>query len=71
MGGHPMMIWKEFTFDSAHYLPNVPSGHKCGLENPTSENLALWFWLRLKTKIPSLSAVEVQETCTCGARYSE
>jgi 6-pyruvoyltetrahydropterin/6-carboxytetrahydropterin synthase len=23
-------IFKEFTFDSAHLLPNVPEGHKCG-----------------------------------------
>lgn len=21
---------REFTFESAHYLPNVPNGHKCG-----------------------------------------
>lgn len=25
-----MEIFKEFTFDSAHYLPNVPKDHKCG-----------------------------------------
>jgi len=24
-----MIIFKEFTFDSAHALPNVPEGHKC------------------------------------------
>ncbi len=24
-----MEIWKEFTFDAAHVLPNVPEGHKC------------------------------------------
>lgn len=24
-----MTIFKKFTFDSAHYLPNVPEGHKC------------------------------------------
>jgi 6-pyruvoyltetrahydropterin/6-carboxytetrahydropterin synthase len=24
-----MTIFKEFTFDSAHYLPNVPEWHKC------------------------------------------
>lgn len=22
-------IYKEFNFDAAHYLPNVPKGHKC------------------------------------------
>ena len=25
-----MEIWKEFRFESAHRLPNVPPGHKCG-----------------------------------------
>ncbi|MCK9503023.1 MAG: 6-carboxytetrahydropterin synthase QueD [Porticoccaceae bacterium] len=25
-----MEIFKEFTFEAAHYLPNVPAGHKCG-----------------------------------------
>ncbi|MCB0557489.1 MAG: 6-carboxytetrahydropterin synthase QueD [Lewinellaceae bacterium] len=24
-----MEIFKEFTFDAAHYLPNVPEDHKC------------------------------------------
>jgi len=23
-------ITKAFAFDAAHYLPNVPAGHKCG-----------------------------------------
>jgi 6-pyruvoyltetrahydropterin/6-carboxytetrahydropterin synthase len=113
-----MIIWKEFTFDSAHYLPMVKEGHKCGrmhghtfkvrieihgevqdngwvmdfgdikaivkptvdmidhavlndfygLENPTSENIAKWFWKRLCGLLP-LHAIEVQETCTSGARY--
>lgn len=25
-----MEIYKQFTFESAHRLPNVPDGHKCG-----------------------------------------
>jgi 6-pyruvoyltetrahydropterin/6-carboxytetrahydropterin synthase len=25
-----MEIFKEFTFEAAHRLPNVPDGHKCG-----------------------------------------
>lgn len=25
-----MEIFKEFIFESAHRLPNVPAGHKCG-----------------------------------------
>ena len=24
-----MEIWREFTFEAAHLLPNVPDGHKC------------------------------------------
>jgi len=24
-----MVIFKKFAFDSAHFLPNVPQGHKC------------------------------------------
>lgn len=24
-----MIIFKKFAFDSAHFLPNVPEGHKC------------------------------------------
>lgn len=24
-----MLIFKEFSFEAAHRLPNVPSGHKC------------------------------------------
>lgn len=109
------LIWKEFTFDSAHLLPNVPPGHKCGrlhghtfrvrievtgevcvnsgwvvdfadikhewkkleglldheflngvpgLENPTSENIAMW----ILDRMPLASAVEVSETCSSGAR---
>lgn len=41
-----------------------------GLENPTSERLAIWIWERLKPALPALSAVLVHETCTSGCRYS-
>ena len=115
-----MKIFKEFDFEAAHRLPNVPENHKCarlhghsfhvrvtvegevgensgwvmdfseisnafepiwkqldhyylndieGLENPTSENLAKWIWLRLKPELPLLSEVEIRETCTSGCRY--
>lgn len=40
-----------------------------GLENPTSENLAIWVWERLKPSLPDLVEVEVRETCTSGCRY--
>ena len=47
-----------------HYLNEVP-----GLENPTSENLAIWIWDRLRPRLPRLSCVEVRETCTSGCVY--
>lgn len=47
-----------------HYLNEVE-----GLENPTSERLAMWIWDRLKPTLPLLSAVVVHETCTSGCRY--
>jgi 6-pyruvoyltetrahydropterin/6-carboxytetrahydropterin synthase len=113
-------LYKEFRFEAAHRLPNVPDGHKCGrlhghsfrveihvdgpvdkhtgwvidfaeikaafkplldqldhyylndipgLENPTSENIAIWIWRNLKPKLTLLSKVIVSETCTCGCSY--
>lgn len=40
-----------------------------GLENPTSENLAVWIWERLTPALPCLSYVRVHETCTTGCVY--
>ena len=116
-----MVIFKEFRFEAAHLLPNVPEGHKCarlhghsfvvgvyvegpvgdesgwvmdfgdlavvfkpiydqldhyylndieGLENPTSENLAVWIWEKLKPALPLLSKIEIKETCTSGCEYA-
>ena len=115
-----MRISKDFTFEAAHLLPNVPDGHKCarlhghsfgvtvsvdgpvgettgwvmdfgdlktawaplhdqldhrylneidGLDNPTSEHVARWIWVRLAPTLPGLSAVTVRETCTSGCTY--
>ena len=109
-----MDIFKVFTIEAAHRLPNVPDGHKCarlhghsfrvelhvsgepgaetgwvmaafapiyaqldhhylneidGLDNPTSERLAMWIWARLKPALPLLSEVVVHETCTSGCRF--
>lgn len=47
-----------------HYLNDID-----GLENPTSERLAVWIWDRLRPSLPSLSAVIVRETCTSGCEY--
>jgi 6-pyruvoyltetrahydropterin/6-carboxytetrahydropterin synthase len=47
-----------------HYLNDIE-----GLENPTSERLAIWIWDQLKPALPALSAVIVRETCTSGCEY--
>lgn len=111
---------KDFRFEAAHYLPNVPEGHKCrrihghsfrgevavrgpvdpqlgwvmdfadlkkaidplvtdldhyllnevaGLENPTSELLAVWIWKRLAGQVPNLHRVTIEETCTSRCHY--
>ena len=41
-----------------------------GLENPTSENFAIWIWTRLEPRLPTLSKVIVRETCTSGCIYT-
>ena len=40
-----------------------------GLENPTSEHLALWIWERLRPALHNLTAVIVHETCTTTCEY--
>ncbi len=48
--------------------------HRClndvpGLENPTSEHLAIWLWGRLRPALPLLSAIEVLESGPSGVRF--
>ena len=48
--------------------------HSClneieGLSNPTSENIAVWLWKRLKPLLPELSQIEICETQSTGCRY--
>ena len=48
--------------------------HNClnhieGLENPTSENLCVWIWNKLKPKMHLLTKIEVCETCNSGCIY--
>jgi 6-pyruvoyltetrahydropterin/6-carboxytetrahydropterin synthase len=54
-------LWE--TLDH-NYLNEIP-----GLENPTSENVAVWIWERLKPELPALSEVVVAETCTARCVY--
>ena len=46
------------------FLNDVP-----GLENPTSEHLAVWIWRSLKGALPGLSAVEITETGRSGVVF--
>ncbi len=46
------------------YLNEIP-----GLENPTSEQLAMWLWERLRPRLPGLARITVHETCTSGCEY--
>ena len=115
-----MELRKTFHFEAAHWLPNLPEGHKCrrlhghsfraeivvvgdcdpklgwvmdyadisktfqphweeldhhslnevpGLENQTSENIAIWIWNKLKPQLPLLTEVVVAETCTARCIY--
>lgn len=41
-----------------------------GLENPTSERLAEWFWVRIKPLMPLLSKIEISETPSSGVIYT-
>ncbi len=42
-----------------------------GLENPTCEILAEWLYKTIKKELPLLESIEVYETPTSGAIYSE
>ncbi|MGE3165900.1 MAG: 6-carboxytetrahydropterin synthase QueD [Planctomycetota bacterium] len=46
------------------YLNEIP-----GLDNPTSEQIAIWIWARLVPGIPLLAAVTVRETCNNSCTY--
>jgi 6-pyruvoyltetrahydropterin/6-carboxytetrahydropterin synthase len=48
-----------------HYLLNEIEG----LENPTSELLAVWIWHRLAPRLPALHRVTIEETCTSRCHY--
>lgn len=49
-------LWEKLDHN---YLNEI-----AGLENPTSENVALWIWDRLKPALPLLTEIVVAETCT-------
>lgn len=47
-----------------YYLNDI-----AGLENPTSEMLAVWLWNRLRAHLPLLVKIIVYETCTSSCEY--
>ncbi len=54
-------LWEQLDH---YYLNEIP-----GLENPTSENVAVWIWQKLKPRLPLLTEVVVAETCTARCVY--
>ena len=54
-------VWEKLDH---HYLNEIS-----GLENPTSENVAVWIWKKLKPKLQLLAKVVVAETCPARAVY--
>ena len=54
-------LWEQLDH---RYLNEIP-----GLENPTSENIAVWIWERLKPVLPPLSEVIIAETCMARCVY--
>jgi len=40
-----------------------------GLDNPTSENVARWIWVRLAPALPGLVSLTVHETCLSRCTY--
>jgi len=42
---------------------------KVGLQNPTSENIAIWLWKKLKPQLPQLYSIHVMETYNSGCEY--
>ena len=72
----PVLGWVlDFADIEAAWQPiHAALDHRClndigGLDNPTSENLAMWLWRQLKPALPGLSAVTVMETHDSGCIY--
>ena len=48
-----------------HYVLNEIEG----LENPTSEVIAVWIWNQLAPSLPHLVRVTIEETCSTRCSY--
>ena len=72
----PVLGWVlDFADIEAAWRPiHAALDHRClndiaGLENPTSENLAVWLWQHLKPVLSGLSAIQVMESHDSGCIY--
>ena len=54
-------LWEQLDHHSLNEIP--------GMENPTSEVVAVWIWDRLKPLLPLLTEIVVAETCTAKCVY--
>ena len=39
------------------------------LNNPTSENICIWIWKKLKPSLPNIYEIEIKETDSTGCIY--
>ena len=46
------------------YLNEIP-----GLENPTIEHMAIWFWEKLAPQLPGLAEIVIHETPRARCSY--
>ena len=74
-GPEQAMVMDFERFDEAmlplvrDFLDHWYLNDSTGLANPTSENLALWIYNKVKPKLHELTSVIIEETCTCKAEY--
>ena len=73
---HPLQGWvRDFADIKAAFAPVKETiDHHClndipGLENPTAENLAIWVWHKLISRLDVLTEVWVFETPMSGVVY--
>ena len=52
------------TFLDHHHLNDTT-----GMENPTSEEMARWLYEQVAPKLPQLTSIIIEETCTARCEY--
>ena len=59
-----MEIWREFQFEAAHLLPNVPDGHKCKRLHGHSYRVRVWVEGELDSKLAwVVDFADITEAC--------